>query len=468
MPRTNETTTPAAVEWPRIIVALSTFLLVVIGIVMVFSASSIVNIDAGQDPFADASKQLVLAIVGAACCIGIARFLPYGLWRGNLAQVVAVISFALLALTALIGTDALGAQRWLTLGPVNLQPSELAKVGILIAVMALLADYQDGNMDGRRFRWWFIAVNVLIVLLVFLAQSDLGTTAICFVGIIAILWLAEVPGRFIAVYATAIGVFGAIGLSTGYRLQRLLSFTDPWADYYGSGYQIIHSMYAFAQGGVFGVGLGNSAEKYLYLPEASTDFIFSIIGEELGLIGALLVIGLFIAFLVGGLLMAREAPDRFGAVLCGSFAIIIVFQAFLNMGCAMGVMPITGKPLPFISAGGSSLITSLLMVGIMLSVSYASGESPVYRRRRERIHAMTPAEMHASGGGRRAYAGARPNAAPARGPVHGGGVARPAAGRMPSRADSAPGGRTLPVRGAPAGGLRLVGTDYRQVTRGGR
>jgi cell division protein FtsW len=188
------------------------------------------------------------------------------------------------------------------------------------------------------------------------------------------------------VYTVAFAVPAALGLTQGYRLERLLSFTHPWDDYYGSGYQIIHSMYAFAQGGLFGTGLGNSAEKYLYLPEASTDFIFAVIGEEMGLVGSLLVLGLFVALLLGGLRMAQAAPDRFGGVLCGAFAIIIVFQAFLNMGCVIGVLPITGKPLPFVSAGGSSLIASLIMVGIMLSVSFASGEPRVYRERREEIH----------------------------------------------------------------------------------
>ena len=377
---------PAAVMWPRIVVIMCTFILVVIGLVMVFSASSIMNIDAEVDAHADAAKQLFFAAVGLVLCLALARVIPYGVWRGLLTWVVFGISLVLLVLTAAIGTEGLGAQRWLTLGPLNLQPSEFAKIGILLAAAKLVSEYQEGTLAPRTFLFAFAALNIMLVALVFVAQSDLGTTIICFIGMFAILWLSEVPLRFLGIYAAVFAVPAAIGLTQGYRLERLMSFTHPWDDYYGSGYQIIHSMYAFAQGGIFGTGLGNSAEKYLYLPEASTDFIYAVIGEELGLVGALLVLGLFVALLLAGLRMAQMAPDRFGAVLCGSFSIIIVFQAFLNIGCVIGVLPITGKPLPFVSAGGSSLIASLIMVGIMLSVSHASGESPLYRERRQEIH----------------------------------------------------------------------------------
>ncbi len=392
-PQYNEKQMPARVEWPRIMVIVCTLLLVLIGIVMVFSSSSITNIDAGTDVFSDARKQIIIALFGGACCFAIARFLPYELLRGPLAWILFGISLVLLVLTSLMGTEALGAQRWISLGPLNLQPSEFAKIGIMVFAVKLLADYQDGAMDTRHFLAYFIALNALIVVLVTLAQSDLGTTLICFVGLAVMLWLAEVKLSYFLVYLGSIVAAGIAALVTAsYRVARVMTFLDPWADYYGNGYQIIHSMYAFAQGGLFGAGLGNSAEKYLYLPEASTDFIYAVIGEELGLIGALFVVALFVLFLIGGLKMAAAAPDRFGSVLCGSLAVIIVFQAFLNMGCAMGIMPVTGKPLPFISAGGSSLLASLLMVGIMLLVSHAAetGSSPGTRAH---VRALTPEEM---------------------------------------------------------------------------
>ncbi|MDO4533187.1 MAG: FtsW/RodA/SpoVE family cell cycle protein [Coriobacteriia bacterium] len=387
-PRNNKENTPATVMWPRIAVITSTVLLVMIGLVMVYSASSISNIAEETAAYADALKQLGFAAVGLALCVVLARLIPYHWWQGPLTWFALGLSVILLALTAAIGTEELGAQRWVNIGPISLQPSEFAKIGLLLAVAKLMGDYQNGAISGLRFLGCFGALNLLIVVLIFYAQSDLGTTMICIVGMLAILWLSEIQLRNIGIYLAGIIVLGVAGLSQGYRAERLFSFMHPWDDYYGTGYQIVHSMYAFAQGGIFGAGVGNSAEKYLYLPEASTDFIFAVIGEELGLIGALFVIGLFIVFLVGGLRMAQEAPDGFGTILCGSFTIIIVFQAFLNMGCVIGLMPITGKPLPFVSAGGSSLIASLMMVGIMLSVSYASGESPVYQRRRESIRPL--------------------------------------------------------------------------------
>ena len=387
-PRNNKENTPATVMWPRIAVITSTVLLVIIGIVMVYSASSISNIAAEAPAYADALKQLGFAFAGLACCVVLARVVPYHIWQGWFTWVVLGVSIILLALTAAIGTEELGAQRWVNIGPISLQPSEFAKIGLLLAVAKLMGDYQNGGMSNLKFLVCFGALNVLVAVLIFKMQSDLGTTMICVVGMLAILWFAEIQLRNIGVYLAFMGAFAAVGLTEGYRAERLLSFMHPWDDYYGAGYQIVHSMYAFAQGGILGAGVGGSAEKYLYLPEASTDFIFAVIGEELGLIGALFVVGLFIMFLIGGLRMAQEAPDGFGTILCGSFTVIIVFQAFLNMGCVIGLMPITGKPLPFVSAGGSSLIASLMMVGIMLSVSNASGESPVYQRRRESIRPL--------------------------------------------------------------------------------
>ena len=383
-PRQIGNSAPATVMWPRIAVLTSTFLLVVLGIVMVYSASSIVNIAAEVEAHADALKQLVCAGLGIAACVVFA-LMPYRWWRGPLTWACFAGSAVLLVLTATIGTEELGAQRWVNIGPVSLQPSEFAKIFLLLAVAKLVEEYRQGELDSKWFRRLFAGLNLVIVGLVFVAQSDLGTTLICFVGMVAILWFAEIPLPYIGAYSAGICGLGIIGLMQGYRLQRLLIFTHPWDDYYGAGYQIIHSMYAFAQGGIFGAGLGNSAEKYLYLPEASTDFIFSVVGEELGLFGALFIIAMFVVFLLGGLRMAQEAPDSFGSILCGSFAVIIVFQAFLNIGCVIGLMPITGKPLPFVSAGGSSLIASFMMVGIMLSVSRMSGESPVYAQRRESI-----------------------------------------------------------------------------------
>ena len=177
---------------------------------------------------------------------------------------------------------------------------------------------------------------------------------------------------------------------SSYRGDRFL-YLNPWNDGengYGRGYQIIHSYYAFAEGGIFGTGLGNSREKYLYLPESETDFIYAIIGEELGLIGAVAIIIVWLVLLWAGMRIARAATDDFGAMISGALTIMLVFQAFLNIGCVIGVFPTTGKPLPFISSGGSSLIASFMMIGLILSVSEDTGGRSVYEGRRDDLRVV--------------------------------------------------------------------------------
>lgn len=379
---------PASVAGPRLMVVFSTAMLVILGLVMVFSASSVEGYVENEDAFSYVRNQFLFAIFGVLVCVLIARVLPHRVWMGRFTYFAFGVSLLLLVLTAAMGTIGLGAQRWLTIGPISFQPSELAKVGVLLMVAKLVYDYQEGRLPARTFGIIFAVLNLLIVALILVSQSDLGTTLICIVGIMAIFWLSEMPLKWIGVYAGVVAVLGSLAMLVGYRWQRVLSFLDPWSDTSDAGYQLIHSFYAFAQGGIFGVGLGHSAEKYFYLPERHTDFIFSVIGEELGLVGAFAVIALFLLFLLGGLRMAQSSPDRFGAILCGSFAVIIVFQAFLNIGCVIGLLPITGKPLPFISSGGTSLVISLVMVGIMLSVSHASDEPPQYRQRRENLRVL--------------------------------------------------------------------------------
>jgi len=249
----------------------------------------------------------------------------------------------------------------------------------------------------------------------------LGTTMICVVSVLAVMLLCGVPIRALLVVLLGIGILGvaAIALSS-YRSSRL-NFMDPWADPANTGYQLVHSFLALASGGIFGVGLGNSFEKKLYLPEAETDFIFAIIGEEGGLIATLFVVLCFCVFLYGGFRIALNSHDKMGVYLAGALTTMLVFQAFLNIMCAIGLAPTTGKPLPFISSGGSSLISSLIVVGLILSVSYNnSSNSPARRRDELRIlTAEPPAPARAyrsqqrstsrgSSGGSNAYGGFKP------------------------------------------------------------
>lgn len=359
---------------PRMVMMLIVLALTLLGFVMIFSASSISAIVEESDASSYLVDQVVFAAIGIIAAILVWKVFPYRAWMGTLLWLFWGVSVFLLLLTAATGLSALGAQRWVSLGFFSLQPSEFAKIAFILMTARLFTDLQSGQLTFSRF---LVAMGLLVVapiMLLFFSQSDLGTTAIIALGILGVMWFGEVPLRWIAGVVLALVLFAVLAIVTsGYRTDRML-YLNPWADGqngYGAGYQIIHSFYAFSEGGIFGVGLGNSREKYLYLPESETDFIFAIIGEELGLIGALLVIIAFLVLLWAGLRIARACRDDFGRMVAGALTIMLVFQAFLNIGCVIGVFPTTGKPLPFISSGGSSLIASFMMIGIILSVADA-------------------------------------------------------------------------------------------------
>ena len=390
---------PSSVMGPRLMLLLSVFSLLLIGLVMVYSASSIEAIAENSSAASYLIKQIGFAAIGSAGAFVLWKFIPYHVWSGKALWLAWIVAIALVGLTAVAGTEGLGAQRWLYIGPIGIQPSEFAKIVFVLMMARILFDFRNGNLDVRSM---FVQIGLLIIVPLFViyrTQSDLGTTLICFVGILTVLWIGEVPLRTILLLVLGGAVFALLASTVGYRQDRFI-FTNPWADGeggYGTGYQLIHSFYAFAEGGIFGVGLGNSREKFLYLPEAETDFIFAIIGEELGLIGALVVIALFLVFLYAGVRIARTAPDNLGAMIAGSFTIMVVFQAFLNIGCVIGLLPTTGKPLPFISSGGSSLIACLFMVGFILSVSQHSAQPSIYEQRRQDLRVVRVGSVRGSG-----------------------------------------------------------------------
>ena len=376
---------------PRIVMLLCVLGLTLLGFVMIYSASSISAISEDADAASYLIDQLRFAGIGVAAAFVLWKLLPYRWWAGPLIWVVWGIAVVLLLLTAFAGIAALGAQRWLVIGPVSLQPSEFVKIAIVLMGARLFSDLRAGAVDGRTF---IVQVMLFIVAptgFLFASQSDLGTTAIIAVGILGVMWMGEVPLRTMIAVLIGLVVFAVIAtVISSYRGDRFL-YLDPCNDGEGGqgrGYQIIHSYYAFSEGGIFGSGLGNSREKYLYLPESETDFIFAIIGEELGLIGALIVIGVYLALLWAGMRIARAASDDFGAMVAGALTIMLVFQAFLNIGCVIGVFPTTGKPLPFVSSGGSSLIASFMMVGIVLAVSEDVSGKSIYDRRRDDLRVV--------------------------------------------------------------------------------
>ncbi len=383
--RTSRPVLSPAANGPRLIMLLVVLALTLLGFVMIYSASSISAIteEAGQASYL--LDQLVFAVIGIAAAFVLWKLIPYNVWAGPALWIIWGVAVVLLLLTALLGLTALGAQRWLSIGPFSLQPSEFVKIALILMAARLFSDLRANMVDMQTFIVQILLFVVAPTGFLFFTQSDLGTTAIIAVGVLGVMWLGEVPLRTMLITVGALVLFAIFAvLLSSYRGDRFL-YLNPWNDGeggQGAGYQIIHSYYAFAEGGIFGSGLGNSREKYLYLPESETDFIFAIIGEELGLLGALLVIAGFLVLLWAGLRIARGAADDFGTMVAGALTIMLVFQAFLNIGCAIGVFPTTGKPLPFISSGGSSLIASFMMIGIIMSVS-DGGVKDVYERRRE-------------------------------------------------------------------------------------
>lgn len=371
----------SSAQLPRMALILAVLALLLIGLVMVYSASSVNALSEGGSAMGGFISQVVYAVLGIAAAFVVWQIIPYHAWVGRFVWVVWGVSMGLLVLTAIMGSTGYGAQRWLELGPVRFQPSEFVKIALVLVAVRVFFDIRGGTAEARMSVIRVLLFIVVPLFFLYQTQSDLGTTLICIVGILAVMWLGGVKPYIlitVVVLGVAFMVFAVFG--TGYRSGRMV-YLDPWNDGqggYGTGYNIIRSYYAFAEGGLFGVGLGNSHEKYQYLFASDSDFIFAVVGEELGLVGALTVIVLFLVVLVAGLRISSMCSDAMGSVIAGAFTTMLVFQAFLNIGCTIGVFPTTGKPLPFISSGGSSMIASLAMVGFILSVS--KGDDPATRR----------------------------------------------------------------------------------------
>lgn len=346
-----------------------TITLVLFGVVMVFSSSSAMAYSATGDSYYYLKRQLAYVALGAVGLFVLSR-IDYHKLRGWTYPLLAAAFVGLVAVEIPgLGHTAGGASRWLALGPLRIQPSEIAKLAVLLAATDILTRKRKKIEDLSELASPLLPlVGVFCLLIVF--QPDLGTA---FTISLATLILAYAAGA--RIYHLA-GICGGLGaavaifiLSEPYRRIRFFAFLDPWRDPRGAGFHIIQSLLAFGSGGWHGIGLGLSRQKFFYLPAAHTDFIFAIIGEELGLIGTLLVIGLFVALAYAGMRIAFRAPDFYGRLLGAGFTAMILSQAVINMAAVTGLLPITGIPLPLVSSGGSSLIITLSAIGIMLNVS---------------------------------------------------------------------------------------------------
>lgn len=351
------------------LIAIVTIVLLCIGVIMVHSASSVVSADKFNDSFFYAKRQLLWASLGVISMYWFANF-DYHRLRAW-APKIAVMSFLFLAIVLIpgIGTIRGGSRAWLGIGSFGVQPSEFAKLGLVIFLAHFLADSEERMQSFRKglLPPLFLAlVGVGLIML----EPDLGQSVVIMGTTIILLFAAGAKLEHLAGLG-GIGLIGFAGLvaAAPYRLNRITAFLDPWKDPLATGYQIIQSLYALGSGGVLGVGLGNSKQKFLYLPEPQTDFVFSILGEELGFLGAAAVLFLFALLVWRGIRCAIFAVDRFGSLLAIGITGMIAVQVLINIGVVSGSIPATGITLPFLSYGGSSLTLMLTGIGILLNIS---------------------------------------------------------------------------------------------------
>jgi len=351
------------------ILTLTIATLVITGVVMVFSSSAVYAMETYHDSYYFLKRHVmwVLLGTGAMCLV---RRVDYHKFQ-SLTYPIIMITFLLLIAVMIpsLSKEVGGARRWLTLGGLSFQPSELAKFALILFIAKSMVKRVD---KLRNFAYGYlpnlIVLGIFFVLI--LLQPDFGTAMIISVVTFIMLFVAGVRKKFLFLSALAVLPFVATAvLGTEYRARRLLSFLDPWADPSDAGFQAVQSFLAFGRGGLWGLGLGDSKQKLFYLPEAHTDFIFSVIGEELGFLGTLVIVVLFGLLIWRGFSTAFRARDLFGTHLALGLTLLVGVQALTNMGVAVGILPTKGLTLPFISLGGSSLLITMMSMGVLLNVS---------------------------------------------------------------------------------------------------
>jgi len=349
--------------------------LAVLGTVMVFSASAVrADLEHAGDHYFFFKRQLVFLALGVLMMVASAA-IPYGFWGKGIAPLLVGTMLLLALVLTPLGHTANNAARWFRVGPVSLQIAEFAKLIVVVYFARYLAVRGERVQEG-----WKVLIPPFIVLaaLFFLVarEPDLGTALFIVLLGCTMLFIAGVPKRILAGIALmAAPVITYLILSENFRVERIKAFLDPWKEYDGSGFQLVQSFVAFGNGGLFGVGLGGGKSKLLFLPEPHTDFILAVIGEELGFAGVILVLVLFAVFTIKGMRAAQRAPDSFGTLLAAGLTLMIGIQAVVNSMVVLGLLPTKGLPLPFISYGGSSLVTSMIAAGIVLNVAGRSAGS---------------------------------------------------------------------------------------------
>ncbi|MFO7691752.1 MAG: putative lipid II flippase FtsW [Vicinamibacterales bacterium] len=348
---------------------ITTLALIAVSIVMVYSASNLMAAQESVRPNAYLAKQALFAAMGLVAMF-IAMRIDYERYRDP-RLVVGLLAFTLVALAAvlLIGPRINGTRRWFAVAGVGIQPSELAKLAIILFTAAVLERRME-RISEPGYAVGPIVVAVVPVLGLMMLQPDFGSSLVLLAIVAVMVFAAGLPWRYVVkAGAVIVPVVAVVAILDRYRIRRLTAFLDPWADRQDSGYQLVQSLIAVGSGGVTGNGLGYGVQKLGYLPYPHTDFIYAVVGEELGLVGATVLLACFCVITWRGLKTASRAPDAFGSLVALGLTAMIGVQAFVNMSVVLGLLPTKGITLPFVSAGGSSLIVSLVGMGVLLNIS---------------------------------------------------------------------------------------------------
>ncbi|KPV45406.1 stage V sporulation protein E [Alicyclobacillus ferrooxydans] len=354
------------------VIVLVTLVLLAIGLMMVHSASSVLSEQKFNDPFYYAKRQLMWAVLGIVAMILAANY-DYHKLR-TLAPKLMIAGFLALVLVLIpgVGSNRGGSQAWLGIGSFGIQPSEFAKLALIVFLAHYLADAKD-KMDSFWKGFVPPLSMALVAVLLIMLEPDLGQSVVIMGTTIILLFAAGARWRHLSsLFGAGLVAFAGLVAVAPYRMDRIVAFLDPWKYPLDEGYQIIQSLYALGSGGLIGLGLGHSQQKFLYLPEPQTDFVFSILGEELGFLGGATVLALFAVLVWRGFRCAMFARDEFGSLLAAGITGMIAVQVLINVGVVTGSIPATGITLPFISFGGSSLTLMLTGVGILLNISRQS------------------------------------------------------------------------------------------------
>jgi cell division protein FtsW len=385
----------------RLLILVS-FGLVAFGLVMVYSATSASAALENGDPAYYVKRQAIYAAFGLVLMVLCARFRFQALRL--LAPVLVVSSLCLLAAVLALGSAVNGARRWLTFGPAVFQPSELAKLSLAVWAAAYLARRRPPLT--LKDVWRPVGALACVFAGLLLLEPDLGTAISIFLMLAGMLLVAGTPVRTLGGGLSIATVLGLAAIwFEPYRRARIFSFVNPWHDAQGAGFQVVQAMIGLGSGGIFGVGLGQSVQKANFLPEAHTDMIFAIVGEELGLVGTTALVAAYITFAYVGLRIALRCRDPFGKSLATGLTLLVCGQAAINIAAVMGLAPLTGIPLPFVSYGGSSLIVALAAVGILLNIAVGHGGEATARVRDRGRRDGRPRAAGARG--RRSAAGSR-------------------------------------------------------------